>query len=81
MAAVQPGTTDQPVDQGLRELRLAGPEIADDTDVELREPGVARVQMEELPRTRAEAFPDGEADPLPFAVPFAVPFGFEQRWQ
>ena len=39
-----PGAAGQAVDQGLCQLRLAGPEVADDSDIELREPGVARVQ-------------------------------------
>ena len=51
----------KPVDQDLDELCLAGAEIADDADVELVEPGVARMQVEGLGGTRPEAFADDEA--------------------
>lgn len=51
----------KPVYEGLGELRLAGSEIADDADVELVEPGVARMQVERLRGACPKAFADDEA--------------------
>ena len=36
VAAVLPGAAGQPVNQGLRQLCLSSPEVADDSDIELR---------------------------------------------
>ena len=48
------------IDQCLRQLRLASPEVADDADVQLIQLGVAWVEVIRLPFARAETVPDLE---------------------